>query len=363
MCSLPRSGRWDPKITTLPGLYIIAVMYVRVASLIGSIGGLMPWAVGGGDLDGHSACTTGALRQVNWLFSLGTLVVMQALLRRRMSPSKALAHAIALWLYPVGFFFGFLFYTDAGSTFFILLCYLLATRPVRSYPWGAYESGQGLQRQVGSALSGCVAILFRQTNAVWVAFTMGTCLLDDLLLLEKCAAASKQERGGEEGELGGKGETRGSLGVLPGAATGVKEEMRRQTRKTGSGNGKTSDKDGVKRVGTRVPTNIAPKCCPSPRTQVMQWCHLGADVSVGLLVCFAVRIVHEVRHLTIGSSGGRGGGGNGLLVVPLLLFAGFLVTNGGSIVVGDAENHTVKELHFAQMAYLSAVTASLWGLL
>ncbi|CAN0599468.1 unnamed protein product, partial [Laminaria digitata] len=42
------------------------------------------------------------------------------------NPGQALSHAVLLWLYPVSFFFSFLLYTDAGSTFFILLCYALA---------------------------------------------------------------------------------------------------------------------------------------------------------------------------------------------------------------------------------------------
>lgn len=58
-------------------------------------------------------------------------------------PGKALAHAILLWLFPVPFFFSFLLYTDPGATFFILLCYLLATGPPKGGGWG---------RRCGSAL-------------------------------------------------------------------------------------------------------------------------------------------------------------------------------------------------------------------
>ena len=59
------------------------------------------------------------------------------------APGKALAHALLLWLYPVSFFFSFLFYTDPGATFFVLLCYLLATGRSRGGGWG---------RRLGSSL-------------------------------------------------------------------------------------------------------------------------------------------------------------------------------------------------------------------
>lgn len=55
---------------------------------------------------------------------------------RAQAPGKALAHALLLWLYPVSFFFSFLLYTDTGATFFVLLCYLLATGPPRGGGWG-----------------------------------------------------------------------------------------------------------------------------------------------------------------------------------------------------------------------------------
>merc|ERR1711976_1063938 len=48
----------------------------------------------------------------------------------------------------------------------------------------------------------------------------------------------------------------------------------------------------------------------------------------------------------------------GLLLVPVGLFAVFVVWNG-SIVVGDHSNHQAV-VHWAQLAYLSLVTAGLW---
>jgi len=56
--------------------------------------------------------------------------------------------------FPVLYFFTFLYYTDSGSTFFILCSYLLNVQ----------------QRHHMSAAVGTVAVIFRQTNIVWIIF-------------------------------------------------------------------------------------------------------------------------------------------------------------------------------------------------
>lgn len=66
--------------------------------------------------------------------------------------------ALSLSTFPVLYFFSFLYYTDAGSTFFILFAYLMTL-------YGSHAS---------AATLGVCAILFRQTNVVWVGFCAGT---------------------------------------------------------------------------------------------------------------------------------------------------------------------------------------------
>lgn len=53
------------------------------------------------------------------------------------------------------------------------------------------------------------------------------------------------------------------------------------------------------------------------------------------------------------------------LAIPVVLFAVFVwVFNDGEIVLGDKDNHSPGgPPHLAQLAYLSAVGASLWGLI
>jgi alpha-1,2-glucosyltransferase len=75
---------------------------------------------------------------------------------------------IALTLFPLHLFFHFVYYTDSGSTFFVLLCYLLASH--RKYNL--------------SGIAGVVAVLFRQTNVVWVAFVAFASLLRDFEAVE-----------------------------------------------------------------------------------------------------------------------------------------------------------------------------------
>jgi len=72
---------------------------------------------------------------------------------------------MAVATFPVLYFFTFLYYTDAGSTFFILYSYLLSL--------------QGRHRM--SAAAGTVAVVFRQTNIVWVIF-FGFCVICDTLV-------------------------------------------------------------------------------------------------------------------------------------------------------------------------------------
>lgn len=71
-------------------------------------------------------------------------------------------NAVVLSLFPVLYFFTFLYYTDCGSVFFVLLMYLL----------------QQQQKHLSAAFSGMVAILFRQTNVIWIIFVAGLLAAD-----------------------------------------------------------------------------------------------------------------------------------------------------------------------------------------
>ena len=69
--------------------------------------------------------------------------------------------ALTLALFPLHFFFTGLYYTDTGSTALVVAAHVLALQ--RKYLW--------------SFLAAAAATSFRQTNAVWAAFTLAVSTL------------------------------------------------------------------------------------------------------------------------------------------------------------------------------------------
>ena len=69
--------------------------------------------------------------------------------------------ALVLGVFPVLYFFTFLYYTDSGSVFFVLLTYYLSLRG----------------NHFAAALASSASIFLRQTNVIWVIFTAGVTAL------------------------------------------------------------------------------------------------------------------------------------------------------------------------------------------
>ncbi|XP_012732565.1 dol-P-Glc:Glc(2)Man(9)GlcNAc(2)-PP-Dol alpha-1,2-glucosyltransferase [Fundulus heteroclitus] len=144
-------NEWDPMITTLPGLYLVSVGIIKP----------MVWLT---DLTGGVVCSTAMLRFINLLFNCGNLYLIYLLIcklhhrEKTRTTSRRVLSALSLSTFPVLYFFNFLYYTDAGSTFFILFAYLMTL-------YGSHKA---------SALLGVCAVLFRQTNIIWVVFCAGT---------------------------------------------------------------------------------------------------------------------------------------------------------------------------------------------
>lgn len=146
-----RFNEWDPMITTLPGLYLVSVGVIKP----------VVWLA---DMTGGVVCSTAMLRFINLLFNCGNLYLLYLLIcklhmrEKTRTTSRRVLSALSLSTFPVLYFFNFLYYTDAGSTFFILFTYLMTL-------YGCHKA---------SALLGVCSILFRQTNIIWVAFCAGT---------------------------------------------------------------------------------------------------------------------------------------------------------------------------------------------
>ncbi|KAH8555231.1 putative alpha-1,2-glucosyltransferase ALG10-B-like protein [Umbelopsis sp. PMI_123] len=147
---------WDPMITTPPGLYIIS------SSILTPLG---QWIQ-------QDLCTTSILRGSNIIFATGILVVLSKLLKvlhPGIDSMRSNLYALALGCFPVSLFYTFLYYTDTGSTFFVLLSYLLAKQ----------------RRYFGSGLIALTSLAFRQTNIVWLIFTAGISVVDILSVNKK----------------------------------------------------------------------------------------------------------------------------------------------------------------------------------
>ncbi|XP_020103722.1 dol-P-Glc:Glc(2)Man(9)GlcNAc(2)-PP-Dol alpha-1,2-glucosyltransferase isoform X1 [Ananas comosus] len=140
---------WDPMITTPPGLYYVSLAYV--ASLFPGM-----WLINGVQ-SLSQLCSTTILRSTNVALTIICSILVHDLLvhlRPSIGERRASFYAILISLYPVHWFFTFLYYTDIASLTAVLAMYLASLK----------------KRFWVSAILGALAILFRQTNVVWVIF-------------------------------------------------------------------------------------------------------------------------------------------------------------------------------------------------
>lgn len=155
--------QWDPKITTLPGLYLFSVGLLRPLHILGNTTRVL--------LD---ICTVPALRSVNLLVGLTNLVLLHSLTRTRHGHKDGYSDHLGLWsslnlsLLPPLFFCNLLYYTDPLSTCMVMLTYTLHLT----------------DRDYLAALAGLLSVFCRQTNIVWVflaaAETAGHCLVSEV---------------------------------------------------------------------------------------------------------------------------------------------------------------------------------------
>ncbi|KAJ8537799.1 hypothetical protein K7X08_014339 [Anisodus acutangulus] len=158
---------WDPMITTPPGLYIVSLAHV--ASLFP---GLFSMKVGASFSD---ACSSSILRSSNGVLAVfGSILVHGILthLRPSLSDRKVTLRTIVLALYPLHWFFTFLYYTDVASLTAVLASYLMSLK----------------KKYFLSSLVGALAVLIRQTNIIWVFFIACTGVLDCILIQQKDSA-------------------------------------------------------------------------------------------------------------------------------------------------------------------------------
>ncbi|KAF9973965.1 glucosyltransferase [Actinomortierella ambigua] len=136
---------WDPKLTTPPGLYVISNLMLFAKRPI---------------------CTALALRLTNFIYPVVSFFAMAAILKHmhgpRMTRSECYTASAVVLLFPMTWFFNFLYYTDGGSTTFVLLSWLAALK----------------RKHFLAVLGSAIALTFRQTNVIWALFILGTSLLN-----------------------------------------------------------------------------------------------------------------------------------------------------------------------------------------
>ena len=140
-------SHWDPKITTLPGLYL-------VSSVIGLF----------------TECNTYNLRFVNLIASCINLALFASILKyiyfADKNPMKIILQALNLTILPPLYFFSHVYYTDMLSlTFLLMFSRLCLTN----------------RNLVLILICGICSIIMRQTNVVWIAMVFGHKLLDLLI--------------------------------------------------------------------------------------------------------------------------------------------------------------------------------------
>ncbi|VDP17986.1 unnamed protein product [Soboliphyme baturini] len=148
-------GYWNPKITTPPGLYLVSYALLRLISSITNLPTVY-------------LCTVSVLRLLNiglaGLLYL-TIVALQRSINHQLSAKdsdRVLLTAANVCMFPILYFFIFLYYTDLLSTLSVLVMYLLLL----------YD------RICLSAMTGGLACTMRQTNIIWCAFCCGITLVD-----------------------------------------------------------------------------------------------------------------------------------------------------------------------------------------
>ncbi|XP_037745026.1 dol-P-Glc:Glc(2)Man(9)GlcNAc(2)-PP-Dol alpha-1,2-glucosyltransferase isoform X1 [Chelonia mydas] len=162
--------QWDPMITTLPGLYLMSVGIVKPAVW------LFGWS-------GSVVCSTGMLRFINLLFSVGNFYLLYLLLckihhkNKTVSGFQRILSTLTLAMFPTLYFFTFLYYTDTGSVFFTLFAYLMCL-------YGNHKT---------SALLGFCGFMFRQTNIIWTIFCGGSVVAQKLSEAWKTELQKKKE--------------------------------------------------------------------------------------------------------------------------------------------------------------------------
>ncbi|KAF3439483.1 hypothetical protein FNV43_RR17761 [Rhamnella rubrinervis] len=278
---------WDPKITTPPGLYYLSLAHV--ASLFPGMFYLKAVS------SFSEICSVVVLRSVNGVLAILCSVLIYEIitnLRPTLDERKATIYAVVLSMYPLHWFFSFLYYTDVASVTAVLAMYLACLR--KNY-WF-------------SGLLGSLAVAIRQTNIIWILFVACSGIIDltlayrrDKINVRGIDASSKEK--GQQAPMN-------------------KVDLRSSLRKRKSS---SSEDAGLQRMST---TNATSKDCMSGLIHEIETVFLT--------------FLHMKRKLFVSFTP---------FIILLAAFVAFVHWNG-SIVLGAKEAHGVSP-HLAQIMYFS----------
>ncbi|CAM6085296.1 unnamed protein product [Calypogeia fissa] len=294
-------GHWDPMITTFPGLYFVTLGYIQALLLLGQVLGLRSMVDG--------LCQPVVLRSVNIVFCFICALLFREIVlhldpeKRRISAS---VKAFVLSLYPLHWFFNFLYYTEMVSATVVMAMYLACLK--RAY-WS-------------SALFGAMSVFLRQTNVVWVIFVICIGLLDFI----QSGPDWRREPwlGDGNGAQASKSESLASEGGESAPISPIDSRLR---------------KVGLKK---RQLSTEAQHSKPLGSEKVLQ---SSVNQNIFTEVWALIKSTWFRRYEVLWSFGP--------LLLVFVAFPGFVLHNG-SIVVGDKSSHKVS-LHLAQVLYCGLV--------
>lgn len=277
---------WDPMITTPPGLYYLSLAYVA---------SLFPGMFAVKAVSFFDVCSTAVLRSTNGVLAVLCSIIFYEIityLRPALDDRKATLQAVVLALYPLHWFFSFLYYTDVASLTAVLAMYLACLK----------------KKYLFSALLGAFAVLIRQTNIIWMIFVACIGVINITLAHRRIGVEMNENHVSER------------KNDFPTSTSSINVGSNLRKRKSG----KAVDKDDIS-----IPSTSS--------FSATQTSGLLGDIQDIILTSW-----HMKWGILVSFSP---------FLLALLAFIAFIHWNG-SVVLGAKEAHAVSP-HFAQIMYVS----------
>ncbi|XP_015896933.2 dol-P-Glc:Glc(2)Man(9)GlcNAc(2)-PP-Dol alpha-1,2-glucosyltransferase isoform X3 [Ziziphus jujuba] len=280
-------------ITTPPGLYYLSLAHV--ASLFPGMFYLKAVS------SFPEVCSIPILRSINGILAILCSILIYEIitnLRPTLDERKATVYAVVLSMYPLHWFFTFLYYTDVASLTAVLAMYLACLR--KNY-WF-------------SGLLGALAVVIRQTNIIWMLFVACSGIID----LTFACKRDKIDIGDGDASIKYLGQQASMDGAV----------FRSSLRK--------------RKINTPVDTGIQPMPTKNASSKA-SISGLIDEIETIFLTALHIKWKLFVSFIPF--------------FILLAAFVAFIYWNG-SIVLGAKEAHGVS-LHFAQIMYFGLFSALL----